>query len=69
MTEEHRRRAVEWFLTLRELPIEQALDIARPVEPIAAPDEPDDQVSHLVYDTGLDASEGLWARSGWAGRA
>lgn len=73
MTEEHRRRAVEWFLTLHELPIEQALDLARPTEPTApTPEpepEPDDQISRTLYDTGLTAEEGLWTRTGWAGRA
>lgn len=68
MTEEHRRRAVEWFLTLHELPTEQALDLARPSKQQPATTEPDDQISHTLYDTGLDAGEGLWLRSGWAGR-
>lgn len=68
MTEEHRRRAVEWFLTLHELPTEQALDLARPSKQQPATTEPDDQISHTLYDTRLDAGEGLWLRSGWAGR-
>ena len=67
MTEEHRRRAVEWFLATRELPLDQALDLAQPTEQQPAT-EPDDQISHILYDTGLDASEGLWLRAGWAGR-
>lgn len=68
MTEEHRRRAVEWFLTLHELPLEQALDLARPSQQPPKTAEPDDQLSHVIYDTGLDTTEGLWHRSGWAGR-
>jgi len=68
MTEEHRRRGVEWFLTLHELPLEHALDLARPIEQPPTIAEPDDHISHTLYDTGLDATEGLWLRSGWAGR-
>lgn len=68
MTEEHRRRAVEWFLTLHELPIEQALGLAQPRQQGPAAVEPDNQLSHIVYDTGLDTNEGLWTRTGWAGR-
>ena len=68
MTEEHRRRAVEWFLTLRELPLEQALNLARPVENTPRPSTPAEHHGPALYDTGLDATEGLWLRSGWAGR-
>lgn len=68
MPEPHRRRAVEWFLTLHELPLEQALDLARPVEEHVVAHEPDDQLSRILYDNGLDPAEGLWARTGWAGR-
>lgn len=32
MPKEHHHRAVEWFLTLHESPIEQALDLARSAE-------------------------------------
>ena len=28
----------------------------------------DDQISRTLYDTGLDPAEGLWLRTGWAGR-
>jgi|TARA_B100001146_G_scaffold221972_2_gene233454 hypothetical protein len=69
MSIEHRRRAVEWFLLLHEIPIEHAHTHAEPPTPtrpsqtVAEPDGP------ALYDTGLDASEGLWLRSGWAGRA
>lgn len=68
MSEHHRRRAVEWFLVLHELPLEQALAIAqaKPApDPVTAPDEPN---GPALYDTGLDANEGLWLRTGWAGR-
>ncbi|WP_314451671.1 hypothetical protein [uncultured Microbacterium sp.] len=68
MSEEHRRRAVEWFLTIREVPPEHALDLARPTEtpiPQAPAEEP---LGPALYDTGLDATEGLWLRTGWAGQ-
>lgn len=68
MSEHHRRRAVEWFLVLHELPLERALTTAHtatPPEPSAETEEPD---GPALYDTGLDASEGLWLRTGWAGR-
>lgn len=68
MSEHHRRRAIEWFLVLHELPLERALTIAHtatPHEPAAETEEPDGPTLH---DTGLDAREGLWLRTGWAGR-
>lgn len=69
MSEQHQKRAVEWFLTLHELPLEQALDLAKPTE-LATPAPPPEQpLGPALYDTGLDANEGLWTRSGWAGRA
>lgn len=64
MSEEHRRRAVEWFLTTRELTITEAVQTAGPVPKTTAEKRPDDQVSRVVYDTALTAEEGLWARSG-----
>ena len=69
MTEEHRRRAVEWFLTLHEMRLDQALDHARPAPAPPAPTPPEQPTGPALYDTGLDASEGLWLRTGWAGRA
>lgn len=68
MPEQHRRRAIEWFLTLHELPLEQALDLARPIQPTLRTPQPEEPVGPALYDTGLDATEGLWLRSGWAGR-
>ena len=64
MPEEHRRRAVEWFLATRDYSISEAIGFAEKVQPIKAKSRPDDQVSKVVYDTGLSAEEGLWARSG-----
>lgn len=72
MSETHRRRAVEWFLVLQQIPLEDALSLATtPPAATAEPDpEPeDDPLRPALYDTGLDPGEGLWLRSGWAGRA
>lgn len=68
MSEEHRRRAAEWFLVLHELPLEDALATVAPEPRHQQPlikEEPD---GPALYDTGLDATEGLWERTGWAGR-
>lgn len=68
MSEQHRRRAVEWFLVLHELPLERALSLAH-TEPKPEPTtEPEEPHGPTLYDTGLDAGEGLWLRTGWAGR-
>ncbi len=69
MSEEHRRRAVEWFLTLRELPLEHALDLARPAETTITEAPAEEPLGPALYDTALDATEGLWLRTGWAGRS
>lgn len=68
MNIEHRRRAVEWFLLLHEVPIDRAhqyADRPAPKRPAPAAEEP---LGPALYDTGLDPTEGLWTRSGWAGR-
>ena len=68
LTEEHRRRAVEWWLTLHELSLEEAMKTAAPA-PLRTRDEPvEEQHGPALYDTGLEAGEGLWERAGWAGR-
>jgi hypothetical protein len=64
MSEEHRRRAVEWFLTTRELDINDAITTASPTPKTTAEPRPDDQTSRIVYDTALSAEEGLWTRKG-----
>lgn len=66
MTIEHRRRAVEWFLLLREVPLERAhqhtqIPVRQPRPTIEEPVGPE------FYGTGLDPAEGLWHRSGWIG--
>ncbi|MBN8207088.1 hypothetical protein JF550_14140 [Microbacterium esteraromaticum] len=74
MSEVHRRRAIEWLLTLRQIPLEQALTLTLTPAPAPEPNQHDqeDQAEDIggpsLYDTGLDATEGLWARTGWAGR-
>lgn len=71
MTEEHMKRAAEWYLTLHEIPISDAHQLIEP-EPRPHPDtelESSDEIDPpALYDTGLDSSEGLWMRAGWAGR-
>ena len=68
---EHQRRAVEWFLLLHEVPIDLAHQYAHaPVPPIPHEETTIDveDSTPALYDNGLDASEGLWLRPGWAGR-
>lgn len=71
MSEAHMKRAAEWFLTLREIPLERAHElIAAPQAPTQHEqlEEPEESPTRSRYGTGLDAAEGLWARQGWAGR-
>lgn len=70
MTEDHMKRAAEWFLTTREIPIRDAHRLI-PTTPTLTPSmNPIDEEPHPtpLYDTALTAEEGLWTRSGWAGR-
>jgi hypothetical protein len=66
MPEEHRRRAVEWFLVLHELDLNHAIALATPAEP-PRPKPVEEPKGPALYDSGLTAEEGLWTRSGWAG--
>lgn len=69
LTEPHQKRAVEWFLTLHEITLDDALTAAVPATPTAQPAQPDDDTDDpALYDTGLNPDEGLWHRTGWAGR-
>jgi len=64
----HRRRAVEWFLLLHEIPIDQAHKHAHRPEPKQPELPADESLGPAFYDTALSAEEGLWTRTGWAGR-
>lgn len=70
MTEEHQRRAVEWWLYMHTEHPDPARVLAdhkhRPTQKTRpALTEPDP--GPVLYDTGLTAEEGLWLRSGTAG--
>ena len=69
LSEHHQKRAVEWFLVLHEMPLNDAIALAKPHAPQSAEPEPETPEEINLYDTGLDTGEGLWARAGWAGRA
>ena len=71
MSEEHQRRLIEWWLYMHsELPdparvlTEHTSQPAKQIRPALTEPDP----GPTLYDTGLDASEGLWLRQGWAGR-
>ena len=63
------KRAAEWFLALRETPLERAHDLIINHTPtntvIGTREKP---VEPVLYDTARSADEGLWLRTGWAGR-
>lgn len=73
MSDEHQKRAIEWYLYLHsEAPVPPARLIRpahhTPPRPAARttveqPDGPKE------YDNAATAEEGLWARAGWAGRS
>ena len=72
MTEPHMKRAAEWFLTLREIPLERAhalitIEVKEPIEHDV--EDNDSNETPQLYGTALTAEEGLWSRSGWAGRS
>lgn len=71
MSETHMKRAAEWFLVLREIPIERAHELITHTNAPTPDDAGETATEHdgpVLYDTGLDSAEGLWLRSGWAGR-
>lgn len=69
MSEPHMKRAAEWFLTLREIPLERAHEFINNTAPTTAVIEATEApVGPVLYDTALSADEGLWLRTGWAGR-
>lgn len=72
MTIEHQKRAAEWVLIDRAGLLHTAnemitSDVQTPPKKqrprFTAPDP-----GPVLYDTGISAEEGLWTRSGWAGR-
>lgn len=71
MTEPHMKRAAEWFLTLREIPLDRAHELITP-PPRETPTESVEQAEEAIwpapYGTALSADEGLWLRAGWAGK-
>ena len=71
MSEAHMKRAAEWFLTLKEIPLNRVHELTTNTSP-ARPDTEQEETTRddapSLYDTELDASEGLWLRAGWAGR-
>lgn len=70
MSEAHMKRAAEWFLTLHEIPLERAHEFITTTPPPTPVNETNEApIGPVLYDTGLSADEGLWLRSGWAGRA
>ena len=71
MTEEHQRRAIEWWLYMHsELPDPARVLTEHQTRPAKAPRPVLTDPDHgpVLYDTGLDAAEGLWLRQGWGGR-
>lgn len=76
MSVPHMKRAAEWFLTLHELPLDRAHEMIAPAPtpeetPIDLPaaKKPDTNPQISLYDSHPSAEEGLWTRSGWAGRS
>lgn len=72
MSEQHQKRAVEWLLATIALGTTGAIKHATlPTAPQT--EEPDNDTDDLdlpeAYGTATTAEEGLWNRSGWAGRA
>lgn len=72
MSEEHQKRAIEWYLYLHsEAPVPPAR-LIRPEHqtPIRLPAQtaPDQPHGPEEYGKAATAEEGLWARKGWAGR-
>lgn len=72
LTEEHQKRACEWFLYMRSkhpdiTKILRAYDPKKQVPP-KRPKYTEPDPGPELYGTALTAEEGLWNRSGWAGR-
>ncbi len=61
MSKVHMKRAAEWFLTLKEVPLDRAHEFIHHQRPATEPriEEPEEDPAPTFYDTGLDATEGL----------
>lgn len=71
MTEPHMKRAAEWFLARKEIPPERVHEFITPTTQTAsmgAPEPAEAEHEPALYGKGLDAGEGLWARSGLSAR-
>ena len=72
MTSDHQRRAVEWWCYLHSPDPRAPRDLIKPEHYAPVParqiksEEPD---GPAAYDTVTTAEEGLWTRTGWAGRS
>lgn len=76
MSEPHMKRAAEWVLYTHELTIEHAYTLIPKTHTTATldSDTTDEEIDEsnipvAFYDTSLSPEEGLWHRSGWAGRS
>lgn len=71
MTSDHQRRAAEWYCHLRSTKPAPPATLIRPEHYKPAPTTviiTDDDEVPGGYGTTATAEEGLWARTGWAGR-
>jgi len=72
MSEDHQKRAIEWYLYLHsEKPVPPASLLAAHHYELPRPgriEVTESAPGPERYSTGLSAEEGLWARKGWAGR-
>ncbi|QAY63708.1 hypothetical protein ET495_11140 [Xylanimonas allomyrinae] len=72
MTDAHRRRAAQWWFYLHSTRPAPPATLIRPEHykpPPTAVVIPDDEHVPGGYGTSATAEEGLWARTGWAGRS
>ena len=72
MTEPHQKRAAEWVLIERAGLLHTAGSMpvtTTDASPRRRPHFTEPDPGPVLYDTGLDAKEGLWLRQGWAGRS
>lgn len=73
MTEDHARRAVDWYLYTHTENPKTPWELVRPTHWQPTPRRKkvvtSEPIGPAEYDTGLSADEGLWTRKGWAGRS